>query len=222
LSVPCPYCSAKVDATVIATHESHTDDETVDLELGDLPNRATLLLCPVCKSFILGIEEAHPSGETEWWDMDIVWPPSKSLILADAIPSGIRASLREAYLVLQAGAPIASAAMSGRAIEGICRHYETQSPNLRLGLQELKERGVIDGRLYQWSQELHWHRNVACRAGYYPARGRTGPLRFRAGNLPPRLCAHGEIRPVHAATRSCSGSCQSRNLGYVSEGWYTR
>lgn len=55
--------------------------------------------------------------------------------------------------------------MAGRAIEGICRHHQTKGQYLGHGSQELKERGIIDGRLFEWSQELHWHRNEAAHAG---------------------------------------------------------
>ena len=122
--VKCPDCSAKVDATVLATHEALTDVDVVDFDpdTNRWPHRGTLLVCPVCKGIILGIELEDPSGENDWATLQVVWPPTKSVILGEAIPSQIRASLREAHLSLEAGANIASAAMSGRAIEGICRH----------------------------------------------------------------------------------------------------
>jgi hypothetical protein len=156
-----------VDAGIVAVHQSHTQEELLEFDPASepWPMRATLLLCPACKSFILGQQGEDAPGSDEWSDLEIVWPEPKSLVLDAAIPSEIRRSLREAHLCLEAGANIASAAMTGRAIEGVCRHYQTKSPYLRGGLQELKERGVIDGRLFRWGEELHWHRNEAAHAG---------------------------------------------------------
>ena len=54
--------------------------------------------------------------------------------------------------------------MCGRALEGICRHFETKSPYLSGGLKELLDREIIDKRLYQWSQELQRQRNLAAHA----------------------------------------------------------
>ncbi|MDH4202963.1 MAG: DUF4145 domain-containing protein [Phycisphaerae bacterium] len=58
----------------------------------------------------------------------------------------------------------ACAVMSGRTLEGICKHYKTKGNTLAAGLKELKDSGVIDERLYQWSVELRKHRNMGAHA----------------------------------------------------------
>ena len=66
--------------------------------------------------------------------------------------------------------------MLGRALEAVCRDAinpkpftppsETQNPPknkvmLADGIKMLKEKGFIDDRLYDWSQQLHAFRNLA-------------------------------------------------------------
>jgi hypothetical protein len=63
--------------------------------------------------------------------------------------------------------------MCGRSLEGICRHYQTKSQYLGGGLKELREWGLIDGRLFQWAEELQKSRNIGAHA--------TGEKGFTAG-----------------------------------------
>jgi hypothetical protein len=93
-----------------------------------------------------------------------MWPQPKKYV-SWTIPSGIRTSIEESQTCVSAGAYIASAAMSGRALEGVCRHFKTKSKYLGAGLEELKESEVIDKRLLEWGKELQKHRNIAAHAG---------------------------------------------------------
>jgi hypothetical protein len=79
--------------------------------------------------------------------------------------------------VAQANANTAACVMLGWALEGLCRNLlEPTSPAppaasatpapkrplmLGQGISELKKKGFIDERLYDWSQQLHAFRNVA-------------------------------------------------------------
>jgi hypothetical protein len=70
--------------------------------------------------------------------------------------------------------------MFGRALEAICRDlldarpgtdvYQSPAPApkrpimLGEGLRNLKENGLIDQRLFEWSQQLHAFRNLAAHA----------------------------------------------------------
>ncbi|MGX9721029.1 DUF4145 domain-containing protein [Stenotrophomonas acidaminiphila] len=65
---------------------------------------------------------------------------------------------------MQSGAYLAATAMCGRSLEAICRHYKTKDSYLGGGLKELRDIGVIDARLYQWSEELRDQRNNAAHA----------------------------------------------------------
>ncbi|MGA3028021.1 MAG: DUF4145 domain-containing protein [Bryobacteraceae bacterium] len=88
----------------------------------------------------------------------------KEISLSLAIPEQIRRSLFEAHTCLKSKAYIASVVMSGRALESICHHFETKSMYLNGGLKELLQSGIIDTRLFEWSEELRKHRNIAAHA----------------------------------------------------------
>jgi hypothetical protein len=83
--------------------------------------------------------------------------------------------LVEADRALQANANIAACVMFGRALEAVCRDVleakdvEEEAPSKRPkrklmlgdGIKKLREKQVIDDRLYDWSQQLHAFRNLA-------------------------------------------------------------
>jgi hypothetical protein len=175
IGVVCPDCRVRVSAKVLAAHETHTEEDRVawieegNWEYADgppyhYPMRGILLLCPACKGFILGIQGSTAMDDPKWSDLEIVYPPSKLLTLPGEIPSQIRDSLREAQLCIEIGATQAAVTMVGRAVEGVCRHSKTRNPFLGGCLQELKDREIIDKRLFEWGQEVHWHRNVTAHA----------------------------------------------------------
>jgi hypothetical protein len=92
--------------------------------------------------------------------------PGRAASLSEfsSIPKVVTDSLQEAEKCLQVGAYLAAAGMAGRAIEGICRHFSTKSSYLSNGLKELKDRGIIDARLYEWGEALRDERNRASHA----------------------------------------------------------
>jgi hypothetical protein len=157
--IECNYCKAMVDAELVASHEDPPDET-------DTPFDVSLLICPSCKNTLVGgqyIWSDPDSGEVSKEILTRLWPqPKKSL--SWSIPSGIRESIDEAHKCFRAGAHIACAAMAGRALEGVCRHFKTKSKFLGGGLKELREKEVIDSRLFEWSQELQKHRNLAAHA----------------------------------------------------------
>ena len=53
--------------------------------------------------------------------------------------------------------------MCGRAIEAMCREHTSES-NLYKGLQALRDRGIIDGRLHEWGESLRKERNLGAHA----------------------------------------------------------
>jgi len=91
------------------------------------------------------------------------------------IPSTLTRSLAEADVALQGNANIAACVMFGRALEALCRDVlftreekkaireGTSKKRLMLadGIQQLRDKNIIDNRLYDWSQHLHAFRNLA-------------------------------------------------------------
>ena len=158
--IECNFCKAMVDARVLASHRAIDPEDPG-------PFTTTLLVCPSCNnSLVAGQYEwpYGPNGELIKEDPERVWPQPKKYV-SWVIPEGIRNSIDEAQRCLSSGAYIACAAMCGRALEGVCRYYNTKSKYLGKGIEELKNREIIDRRLFQWGKELQKHRNIAAHAG---------------------------------------------------------
>ena len=157
--IECPYCESKVDGLVKGEHESYDPNED------PFPFKAVLVQCPVCNNALLGGSELIQVGpnEHEWESLNRLWPKQESHVDYD-IPAIARNSLIEARICYKAKAYPASVVMSGRTLEGVCKHHSAKSKNLSVGLKELKEKGIIDERLFKWGEELRKHRNIGAHA----------------------------------------------------------
>ncbi|MEN6620458.1 MAG: DUF4145 domain-containing protein, partial [Smithella sp.] len=153
--IECPYCESKVDGLVKGEHESYDPNED------PFPFKAVLVQCPVCNNALLGGSELIQVGpnEHDWESLVRLWPKQESHVDYD-IPAIARNSLIEARICYKAKAYSASVVMSGRTLEGVCKHHSAKSTNLSAGLKELKEKGIIDERLFKWGEELRKHRNI--------------------------------------------------------------
>lgn len=166
--IDCTHCQARVNAEVLelATYR--------DYEVWPDSYRLSLLRCPECKHALVGHQSLLKPPETDAFDNEIdseewsqssrVWPEPLSTLVAMYLPETIRTCLFEARKCLHATAYTACVAMSGRAIEAMCKHFATKRDSLFDGLKELHERGIIDARLYEWGDELRRHRNLAAHA----------------------------------------------------------
>lgn len=154
--IECYECRAIVDAEVLAYHEPPHEFFH--------PLRTYLLRCPACSLAIVGqTHENIRDGKPFWPNLTRVFPNPRRL-LGLGIPKIVKESIDEAEKCMQAGAFLAATAMCGRALEAICRHHGTKDTYLGAGLKELREKGIIDARLYQWSEELRDQRNKAAHA----------------------------------------------------------
>lgn len=163
LLVHCDVCEATVNAEVLAEHEVTYFDEDIRVNLPD--NCVSLVVCPSCHRALVAREVWQ--GEDEYgstWSKPIrVWPrPDRES--SSEFPDIVKISLEEAQRCHRAAAYTASAVMCGRALEGICIHFSTKGRNLNVGLKELLDRQLIDKRLFEWSEELRKHRNLAAHA----------------------------------------------------------
>ena len=156
--IECPYCESKVDGKVIGEHVSHGEEDP-------FPFKAVLLECPVCKQALLGSQELYEVGpeREEWITGERLWPKpaiSNRLLL----PGNIGDSLEEAEKCYKARAYSACAVMCGRSLEALCKNYETKSKTIAGGLREMRERKIIDDRLYEWGEVLRQQRNLGAHA----------------------------------------------------------
>ena len=179
--IDCPQCKAKVAASESGRAErSGFDDEASE----PYASRVLVGICPSCQSILVGETEQigfenYDSDQDRWRDVVRIYPKPPKVFLSYRIPKVIKDSLNEADRSLQAGANIAACVMLGRALEALCRDildsvHDTNSvttpatpvkPKKKImlgeGIKKLKERKVIDDRLYDWSQQLQAFRNLA-------------------------------------------------------------
>jgi hypothetical protein len=177
--VDCPTCKAKVAAIEHGSvkHKGGVDDEGN----GHYGVFVSLGVCPKCRTIIVGEAqqtaiEGYDSYENEWAEAIRVFPEPPKTFMSNRIPRVVTESISEADKSLQANANIAACVMFGRALEAICRDLleaptkdnstePTAAPKRKVmlgeGIRKLKDTGLIDQRLFDWSQQLHAFRNVA-------------------------------------------------------------
>ncbi|MGE5305419.1 MAG: DUF4145 domain-containing protein [Alphaproteobacteria bacterium] len=174
--VDCPVCKAKVAALETGSAENRGfDDEAGEpycyrLSVGNCPRCQTLL---AAKSEQLRFRGWEYEEADVWADPVRVYPQPPKTFSSFRIPTTIKASMTEADIALQGNANLAACVMFGRALEALCRDVlftpeekkNTGKVAKRLmlgeGIKQLKDKNLIDDRLYDWSQELHVFRNLA-------------------------------------------------------------
>jgi hypothetical protein len=176
--VDCPTCKAKV----AAEESGLAEDAGFDDEVGE-PYGWRLFVgkCPRCKSILaaearqLRFKGWEGDDEDVWAEPVRVHPKPPKTFSSFRIPSVVRNSLVEADIALQGGASHAACVMFGRALEGLCRDVlftreekkairdGASKKRLMLadGINQLRDKNIIDSRLYDWSQHLHAFRNLA-------------------------------------------------------------
>jgi hypothetical protein len=178
--VDCPYCQAKVAALLSgeAFYEEFLDE--IGEPVGD---RIQVGNCPSCKRILVAhADQIYFKGwmddEADGWTSTPVrvYPQPPKTFASNRIPTVVTKSLLEAERCMQAGAPTAACAMLGRSLEGLCRDVledltpplpagaEAKPPPrimLGKGIKALRDKNVIDDRLYNWSQHLQAFRNLA-------------------------------------------------------------
>lgn len=158
MNIDCPHCQSRVDARVIAEHVVESFDEIEGPEYF----RTLLLECSSCSRSLLVGQHSYDfpdeDGIQRWSRPSRLWPPLRAF--SSEIPEIVRSSLQEAEKCYKGGAYNATAVMVGRALEGICRHFETKDVRPAAGLKELRDREIIDRNIYEWGEELRKHRNI--------------------------------------------------------------
>lgn len=173
--IDCPWCKAKV----AALEEGRADRMYFDHEAGEpFGTRLFVGSCPSCSSILAGVStqtefEGYDSDHDEWSDVVRVYPKPPKTFSSYRIPRVVEDSLHEADRSLQSNANIAACVMLGRALEALCRDILTDKESgaestkakrkvmLGEGIKKLRDTGVIDSRLYEWSQQLQAFRNLA-------------------------------------------------------------
>jgi hypothetical protein len=180
--VDCPWCRAKVAASESGRAECVGFDNDAGEPYG---SKVLVGICPSCRSILVGETEQigfenYDSDEDRWSDVVRIYPKPPKVFSSYRIPKVVKESLNEADRSLQAGANIAACVMLGRALEALCRNILDSEPEttsttptpatpakpkkkimLGEGIKKLRDKKIIDDRLYDWSQQLHAFRNLA-------------------------------------------------------------
>jgi Domain of unknown function (DUF4145) len=128
---------------------------------GGPTQRWTLLACEKSHP-ILVMQTDDPDNEyiEEWDDPWRVYPP-QDRPLSTEIPAQLRQLHQEARTCLRAKAYTAAAVMSGRTLEATCILSGVKGRTLQESLAKMRDKDLIDGRLWDWAQTLRTVRNAA-------------------------------------------------------------
>jgi Domain of unknown function (DUF4145) len=176
--IDCPKCEAKVACDVKGILDNQHYDSEASEPYG---HRLAMGSCPSCGTSLVGRAEQtdfegwEGSEHDRYGDYVRVYPKPPKTFSSNRIPRALTQSLLEAERSLQAGASIAACVMLGRSLEALCRDVlerdkdadgnNNEKPKRRVmlaaGIEQLREKKVIDDRLYNWSQDLNAFRNLA-------------------------------------------------------------
>jgi hypothetical protein len=156
--IECPDCEGKVAALVIAKKEYGPTDN-------DTPTCIFFLECSICHRTMIGYSYLEQVDHDEWDYVNptSLWPQERKTLDWN-IPKLVRTSIEEAMKCFKAKAYSACAVMCGRALEALCKEHKAKNWQLAKGIKELQEKGIIDGRLYEWSEALRDRRNIGAHA----------------------------------------------------------
>lgn len=146
--IQCTECRQYVEAEETGGYGRHFD--------GKEPScRYTLLSCTVCSSPIL-VRQTNVGNMAagDKWDTPFVVLPQTDVRVNPNAPKEIRAAFEEACACYRSQAYTASAIMCRKTIEGVCAEHGVVERNLSLSLKKMKEVGLIDERLFEWSDAL--------------------------------------------------------------------
>jgi hypothetical protein len=159
----CNKCEAIVDAKEIAEHEyidRHDiyppwDDDLEDLVEMTCDAKVVLVICPMCNCPMLAYkDESRP-------DFYRLYPPMERDLDPSTVPQPICRAFTEARTCFRAKAFIATAIMCRKILEGICSAHGLKPRRLVDELKELKEKGIIESRLFEWAEALRTMGNEA-------------------------------------------------------------
>jgi hypothetical protein len=146
----CKQCQALVNAEFVANYKY-----TYDVEgYFHLPARYDLLKCPNCQNpFLIDSDESSDG-------YNVLYPPPDNRVNPN-LPAPLRLAYSEAMSCYKSKAYTATAIMCRKTLEGICAEHGVTGNNLVKNLKELKDKGIIENRLYEWADALRISGNEA-------------------------------------------------------------
>lgn len=154
----CNICKATVDAKELANYERYVDIEGSFSEV----TRFTFLQCPRCeRPFVVS------QFPLDWSPQSIIWGSAKTLLpepykrVDPSLPQSIRTAFEEALACIRSGAHTACVIMCRKTLEAVCREYQVGGRDLAAMLNTMREKHLIDKRLFEWADELRLAGNEA-------------------------------------------------------------
>lgn len=144
----CSTCQRSVNATERGCVEDHPESGP--------STRVTLVRCDLCGTALLLAQEDHGDG---WDEMVRVWPDG-ARHLSTEVPKPLQDEHNEARRCFDAKAYTATAVMVGRTLEGMCAQHGVHDKVLMKSLEKMRDKGLIDQRLFDWATELRSLRNA--------------------------------------------------------------
>ena len=146
----CPYCKAVVQAVELETHYVHDEyAPTVRYKFGK---------CPSCDTAIL---TAADEEEHNRYGQERQLYPTLDVHVPENLPPTVRTAYIEAQTCFRASAYSASAIMCRKTMENVCVAHSVSERNLAKSLQQLRDAGHIDARLFEWAEMLRIAGNEA-------------------------------------------------------------
>ena len=151
LVIDCPHCSVRVKTK----------------PTGCLAGEVSYFLveCPSCKGALFGSAESVRDEFNNWgWTtVERLWPTPSLTDVGPAIPDAARRDIKDAQKCLLHGIHSAAAVLCGRALERLIKE-KAGNHMIGKGIAELKAKGVIDQRLFDWAEALRKERNIGAHA----------------------------------------------------------
>jgi hypothetical protein len=123
--------------------------------------RYGIVRCPRCENVILVVQENvgnQVQGDI-WADPVRLYPPLATLNVDG--PTVIRDTFQEAAACFRTRAYLAAAIMCRKTLEATCALHGVKERNLARSLEDMKAKGLVDARLYEWADELRLAGNEA-------------------------------------------------------------
>ncbi len=145
----CKTCAARVDATMLKDYGRGDPSEGP-------PERVSFLVCPSCWDPFVVTQEDYGG---DFSDPEILYP--QAVRLNPNLPKRILAAYSEADACFRARSYTAAAIMCRKTLEGLCAEHGVTGKSLVAQLKELRDRSIIENRLFEWADALRISGNEA-------------------------------------------------------------
>jgi len=152
--IDCPHCAVRVKANVTTWID------------GDLDGSPAYFLveCPSCNNPLLGSADAYIEGNQQYWVYTKrLWPSPSAVDVSLNIPHAAQIDIKDAQKCFSHGIYSAAAVLCGRALEHLIKE-KVGDYMIAKGIAELKAKGIIDQRLFEWAEALRKERNIGAHA----------------------------------------------------------